>query len=203
MSRPAKFDQQQILEAAARIVGETGAAAATIGAIAQALGAPSGSIYHRFRSRDELLGRLWLSKIGAFQAGALVALRGEGPIPAAVDAALFALEWVRGDPVGARIALLHRRDEFEGGGWPDDVVAEARRLAAELDAALGEITRRLFGADTPTARRAARFSIVDIAYAAVRPHIARGEPPPAGLDALVRAAVTASLAAARKDLGAA
>lgn len=201
MPRPAKFDQQQILEAAAQIVGTGGAAAATIGAIAEALGAPSGSIYHRFRSRDELLGRLWLSKIGAFQAGALRALRREDPASAAVEAALFTLDWVRADPLGARIALLHRRDEFEGGGWPEDVVAEARRLAVELDAALGDITRRLFGSDTPAARRAARFAIVDLAYAAVRPHITRGELPPPELDALVEAAVAASLTTAQNALG--
>jgi AcrR family transcriptional regulator len=195
--RPAKFNEQQILNAAARIVASEGAPAATIGAIAQALGAPSGSIYHRFRSRDELLGRLWLSKIAEFQAGALAALRQEDPEAAAVATALFALKWVRSDPAGARIALLLRREEFEGDGWPPGMAAEARRLGSELETGLTEITRRLFGEATPHQRRAVRFAIVDIAYAALRPHLVRGEPPPAELDGLVRAAATASLRAAR------
>jgi AcrR family transcriptional regulator len=198
MPRPAKFSEQQILSTAAKIVAGEGAPAATIGAIAQALGAPSGSIYHRFRSRDELLGRLWLGKIAAFQAGALAALRQDDPEEAAVAAALFALTWVRSDPEGARIALLLRREEFEGGGWPPEMAAEARRLGAELETGLTSITRRLFGKATPRQRRAARFAIVDIAYAALRPHLARGEPPPAEIDGLVRAAATASLRAARK-----
>ena len=197
MPRPAKFDERQILDATARIVATQGAPAATIGAIAQALGAPSGSIYHRFRSRDELLGRLWLDRIGRFQAGVQAALEHPDPDMAAIDAALFTVGWVRADPAGARIALLHRREEFVGGGWPADMAAEAGRMGAEVEAGLATITRRLFGDDTPDLRRAARFAVIDIAYAAVRPHVARAEPPPLGLDALVRAAVTASVAATR------
>ncbi len=155
MPRPAKFDERQILDAAAGIVAAHGAPAATIGAIAQALGAPSGSIYHRFRSRDELLGRLWLDRIGRFQAGVQAALEHPDPDMAAINAALFTLAWVRADPAGARIALLHRREEFLGGGWPADMAAEAGRMGAAVEAGLATITRRLFGEDTPDLRRAA------------------------------------------------
>jgi AcrR family transcriptional regulator len=57
----------QILDATAAIVAANGPGAATIGAIGNMLKAPSGSIYHRFASRDVLLGRLWLSKAAFFQ----------------------------------------------------------------------------------------------------------------------------------------
>lgn len=198
MPRPAKFTSRQILDAAAQIVAAQGPQAATMGAIAHALRAPSGSIYHRFGSRDELLGRLWLDKIATFHAGALAALAHEAPQEAAIGAALFVLTWVRSDPGAARIAITHRRAEFEGAGWPPDMSAEARRLGAALEEGLDAITCRLFGATTPDLRQAARFSIIDIPYAAVRPHIARGKPPPPSLDPLVRAAVMASLDAARR-----
>ena len=67
MARPTKHDEQGILDAAAVLVAAGGPRAATVGAISQATGAPSGSIYHRFATRDELLGRLWLGKAARFQ----------------------------------------------------------------------------------------------------------------------------------------
>src|SRR5215470_11955146 len=60
MPRPSRFSEAQILDATAAIVAADGPSAATIGAIGHMLKAPSGSIYHRFASRDVLLGRLWL-----------------------------------------------------------------------------------------------------------------------------------------------
>ena len=60
MARPTKFTESQILDAAAAIIAAAGPGAATMSAIGTAIGAPSGSLYHRFRTRDELLGRLWL-----------------------------------------------------------------------------------------------------------------------------------------------
>jgi AcrR family transcriptional regulator len=58
MPRPSRFSEAQILDATAAIVAAGGPGAATIGAIGNVLKAPSGSIYHRFASRDVLLGRL-------------------------------------------------------------------------------------------------------------------------------------------------
>ena len=52
MSRPQKFSAAQILDTAATLVAADGPGAATIGAISARLKAPSGSIYHRFASRD-------------------------------------------------------------------------------------------------------------------------------------------------------
>ncbi|WP_084780239.1 TetR family transcriptional regulator [Planobispora rosea] len=47
MGRPAKFGNDQILDAAAELAAEGGQAAVTVAAIAARLGAPSGSICHR------------------------------------------------------------------------------------------------------------------------------------------------------------
>src|SRR5882724_1847597 len=60
MPRAPQFDQAQILDAAERLIARHGPSGATIGAIAQAVGAPTGSIYHRFDSRDVLLAEVWL-----------------------------------------------------------------------------------------------------------------------------------------------
>src|SRR5262245_50905391 len=58
MPRLAKFHDAQFLDAARRVVSRQGPSGATISAIAQAIGAPTGSLYHRFPSRDVLLGEV-------------------------------------------------------------------------------------------------------------------------------------------------
>jgi AcrR family transcriptional regulator len=61
MGRRALYSADQILDAARDLAAQSGPAAVTIAALGSALGgAPSGSLYHRFASRNELLGRLWL-----------------------------------------------------------------------------------------------------------------------------------------------
>src|SRR4051794_9577893 len=125
VARPARFTEQDLLRAAAEVAAERGPAGATVAAIAKAAGAPTGSLYHRFASRDLLLGRLWLELIGRFQAGWIEALeRGD-----AAAAALHSVAWVRGNPREARLLLLYRREDFLAGDWP----ASLAELAAHVN----------------------------------------------------------------------
>jgi AcrR family transcriptional regulator len=123
MLRPSRFSEVQILDATAALVAAGGPGAATIGAISQMLKAPSGSIYHRFASRDTLLGRLWLNKAAFFQNRFAAALATPDPAQAGLAAALSMLGAVRDDFAGARIMLLHQRDDFLDGDWPPDMAA--------------------------------------------------------------------------------
>ena len=68
MGRP-KYDDADFLDAALAIAALSGPAAVTIGAITDRLKAPVGSFYHRFASRDGLLGELWLRTVLDFQQG--------------------------------------------------------------------------------------------------------------------------------------
>lgn len=186
MPRPAKHDASRILEAAAGIVASKGPAAATMTAIGIALGAPSGSIYHRFRTRDELMGRLWLSKAAFFQGRAQQALDAEPDgYEAGLAVALSIVRTVREDPHGARIMLLHRREDFLSEGWPAEMKHEAERLGEQIRSVLRTITRRLYGSDTKSGRRLVTFAVVDAPYAAVRRFIAAGESLPQDVDALI------------------
>src|ERR1700730_8357688 len=132
MSRPSKFSTVQILDAAATLVAADGPGAATIGAISARLKAPSGSIYHRFASRDVLLGRLWLSKAAFFQNRFVEALVHPDAARAGLEAALSLPRSARADFAGARIMLLHRRDDFLAAGWPAGLRDVAVRLPAEV-----------------------------------------------------------------------
>src|SRR4051794_31829094 len=68
MARPRIHDLEAVLDAAERLVADGGGAALTIRALAQRTGASSGSLYHAFGSRNELLGRLWLRAAKRFLA---------------------------------------------------------------------------------------------------------------------------------------
>src|SRR5216684_2209884 len=201
MSRPSKFSAAQILDAAATLVAADGPGAATIGAISARLKAPSGSIYHRFASRDVLLGRLWLSKAAFFQNRFTEALVHPDAAEAGLEAALSLPRSVRADFAGARIMLLHRRDDFLAGDWPADMAAEAARLKQQVDAAMKGMARRLFARASMELIRLTNFAILDVPFAAVHRHVAANEIPPLYVDDLIAKAYRALIAPARTDNG--
>jgi len=57
------FDNAGFLGAARALACERGPSAVTVDSVAQRLRAPKGSFYHRFPSRDALLGELWLKTV--------------------------------------------------------------------------------------------------------------------------------------------
>jgi len=199
MPRHPKFSEAQIIDATAALVAARGPSAATIGAIGALLDAPSGSIYHRFPSRDVLLGRLWLSKAAFFQQRFVEALAHPDPVTAGRDAAMSLPPSVRADFSGARIMLLHRRDDFLAGEWPVDMATEAARLRQQVDDAMKNITRRLFGRANLKSSRLAHFAILDVPFAAVRRHVAANEVPPPYVDDLVAKAYSALITPARSS----
>lgn len=188
MPRAAKFGEEQILAAAAKLVAASGPAAATMTAIRGLLGAPSGSIYHRFRTRDELLGRLWLSKARSLQNRWLEALALTDPIEVGLQAALSMPRSVREDLDGAKVMLLYRREDFLSDAWPPEVKAEAGRLGKQVHDGIAEMTRRLFDRDTVGARRATAFATLDIPFSAVRRYVVEGKAPPTQVDAMIEGA---------------
>jgi AcrR family transcriptional regulator len=194
MPRPSRFSEVKILDAAAGLVAAGGPGAATIGAIGAALDAPWGSIYHRFSSRHVLLGRLWLSKAAMFQNRFVEALAHPNPFAAGLEAALSLPRTARSDFAGARIMLLHRREDFFSDEWPTAMRQEAIRLTHQVDDALNDITRRLFGRVSAEALHLAIFAILDVSFAATRRHIAANEVPPAYVDDLVERAYSALIA---------
>lgn len=185
MPRPAKFDEEQILDAAMRLVAEGGPDAATISRIAGMLDAPVGSIYHRFGSRDLLLARLWIRTIKRFQVGFLEALQAEDVDEAAFGAALYNVDWTRRHLQEAQVLLLYRREDLAE-KWPDELGEELSTLNANVVAAVTDHARRRYGKDTDAAAvRRVVFALVDVPYAAGRRHLIAGEPPPPEVDDLV------------------
>jgi AcrR family transcriptional regulator len=191
MGRPARYSAEAILDAAAQLAATHGPSGSTVTAIADSLGAPTGSIYHRFSSKDVLLAELWLRTVEAFQVGFQAALSGPQPRDAGLDAALYTPRWARAHPVPARLLLLHSREDFLPDGWPPEVSQRAAGLTKRGEVALRSFARRALGSANAPAMRRAHYAVIDLPYAAVRSHVRAGEPPPADVDELITAAYRA------------
>lgn len=191
MPRPTLHEEAHILSAVSTLIAQGGPGAATMAAISKVSGAANGSLYHRFGSRDQLLGRLWLNKAAEFQNRFERALDEPDARRAGLEAALSLPRGVRLDLEGARIMLLHRRDDFLSDGWPPEMKAEASRLAAQVTRLLDQMAERLFGSRSEAAKRTTMFALLDIPFSAVHRHVAAGKAPPPELDALVATAYQA------------
>ncbi len=182
MGRKAKYSKKQFVQAALDIVAVHGPSAATVSLIARKLGAPIGSVYHRFPSRDILLATLWIHIIESYQAEFLEVLRqGDG-----LNAALFGVRWAREHPNESRILLLYRREELIAGEWPDEPRNRARDLAEQIDQGIRDFARKLFGRADRNSLRRIRFVLFDVPFGAVLRHLQAGESPPRIVDELVR-----------------
>jgi len=174
MGRNARFDNEQFIDAALKIAAGQGPTAVTIAAVAGEIGAPVGSVYHRFLSRDALMAEVWLRVVASFQDEFLSTLeKGEG-----IEAALHTPRWVRRHPAEARILLLYRREELVVGSWPEELKARALDIASRLDAGISEYAVRTFGKAGQEEINRTVFAIIDAPYAAVIRYIRQGKKPP-------------------------
>jgi AcrR family transcriptional regulator len=196
VARPSVFTPQTILEATAQVASAQGPNAATIAAIAQRLGGPTGSIYHRFSSREVLLAELWLHTLESFEGGFVEAFSVGDPIGRGLTAALYTPQWARREPVLARLLMLHHKDDFLRGDWPSTLVDRASALGVGVDREYRRFARDVFGSAAADAMRRARFAVTDIPYAAVRRHLRADEPPPKILDELIETSYRALIGSA-------
>lgn len=182
MGRIAHFNNEQFVDAALKIAAGQGPAAVTMAAVAGEIGAPIGSVYHRFLSRDTLLAEVWLRVIFSFQEEFLQLLKkGDG-----LEAALYTPQWVRAHPAEARILLLYRREELVRGDWPDEVKERALRMKRDLDDGIHDYVVRTFGKYDQEVAACTFFTLIDVPYAAVIRYIRQGKKPPRRMDGYIR-----------------
>jgi AcrR family transcriptional regulator len=145
------------------------------------LGAPTGSFYHRFASRDVLLANVWLGTALAFQTDFVAAIKaGDG-----LAAALHTPVWVRSNFEEARAFLLYHRDDFAHGSWPQALKDRVVRQGRRVDAAYKRLARDTFGGVGANELRLARFVLAEVPKAAVGPYLRQGIPPPAIVDEMI------------------
>ena len=198
MGREAKFNKDQFLEAALELAVRGGPKGVTMAGLAEKTGAPIGSIYHRFSSRNVLLAELWLGLAEDFQSGFTDGLgrldrSEESGLVHWRDSALYTPRWVRGHFNEAQILLLFRREEFLYGKGLAGFQSRAAGLAGDLNLGLGQCSVRLWGDKTPALVGRLVFALIDIPFGAVRRHLETGRTPPEDLDDLILKAARAVL----------
>jgi AcrR family transcriptional regulator len=177
----AQFDQTGFLSAARELIAERGPQAVTVDSVAERLGAPKGSFYYRFASRDALLGEVWLKTVLAYQEGFVAAIEaGEG-----LSAALHTPAWARRHLDDARLLMLYSRRDFVQGPWPAALRSGVADQAERFEACLRRFARSAFGRAGPAQMRRATFVLAEVPLAAVKPHLERRERPPLLVDALI------------------
>src|SRR5882757_3552047 len=177
----AHFTHADFLDAARELAAELGPAGVTVGLVNERLKAPKGSFYHRFASRDALLGELWLTTALAYQEGFVAAIEaGDG-----LGAALHTPSWVRLHLDDARLLLLYSRHDFVQGDWPEPLKRGVADQAQRFETCLKTFARSAFGRAGATQVRRAAFALVEVPLAAVKPHLQRRESPPPLVDELI------------------
>jgi AcrR family transcriptional regulator len=177
----AQFDQAGFLAAARALIAERGPKALTVDSVAERMGAPKGSFYHRFASRDALLGEVWLKSVLAYQEGFVAAIEaGDG-----LRAALHTPAWARQHLDEARLLMLYSRHDFVHGDWPAPLRRGVAAQAQRFEACLRTFARGAFGRAGPAQMRRATFVLAEVPIAAVKPHLQRRERPPPLVDELI------------------
>ena len=182
MAPPRKHDTDRILDAARTIVLRDGPRAASVAAIARESGAPVGTLYHRFGSRDAVLAAAWLRALQRFQASALAAAAEDDPLEAAVAMAVSQLSFAREQPADARLLLTLRRDDLLDATPDDSFRARLDAINAPLETRLKELARGLRGQKDARALDAVTRAVVDLPNAAVRRYTRDGGRPPTWLE---------------------
>jgi AcrR family transcriptional regulator len=177
----AKFSQEDFLGAALDIAAAQGPAAVTVASITARIKAPTGSFYHRFTSRNVLLGALWLQTVLDFQEGISGALdAGDG-----LRAALHTPAWVRAHLDKARLLLLFDRRDFVQGEWPEELRERVAEMTRRMKVGSARMAQLIFGGSGREEVRLAQFLISEVPVAAVCQHLVRGERPPPLVDRLI------------------
>jgi AcrR family transcriptional regulator len=196
VGRPQLHSEDAILDAARALVLEGGARSATVTAIADASGAPKGSIYHRFTSLDDLLAEMWIRAVRRSQREFIDALQDADPVAAAVAGALAIYDFAARDQGDARLLAALRREDLMASVDSPRLRRELEDLNRPLEAAIRDLTRRLFGRGGARNLETTIFAVVDLPMGALRRHLIAGAPLPKTLRAQLEAAVRAALAEA-------
>ena len=173
-----------------------GPRAVSVAAIADASGAPAGTLYHRFGSRDGILRAAWLRALEGFQARWLEAARDPDPLEAGVAMATSVVTFARVSPDDARLLLTLRPQDLLDAD-PDAEFRELQRaINAPLEAELRRVARALHGRADARALDGVVRATVDLPYGVVRRHAYKANHAPlAGTRRRRRRATTAHRAA--------
>jgi AcrR family transcriptional regulator len=170
-----------MLDAARDLLLDEGSRSATMEAIADVSGAPTGSIYHRFGSRDELIARLWIRAVYRSQASFIAALEREDAREAALAAAMSIIDFCEEHPADAQLLVAFRREDLVTAIPKGTLADELEALNRPVERAVVQLAHRLYGSRSRAALDRTLLATFDLPYGAARRYLITGTPLPAGL----------------------
>jgi AcrR family transcriptional regulator len=200
MPRPQLHPTDTMLDAARDLLLEDGSRA-TIEAIAEASGAPTGSIYHRFRSRNDLVARLWIRAVHRSQAMFLEAMEPEDARDAALAAAMSIIDFCEEHPADAQLLVSFRREDLIRTTPEGSVATELEELNRPVERAVVDLARRLYGRRTRAALDRTLLAVFDLPYGAARRYLITGARLPSTLRSDLTQAVSAVIDQPVGDFG--
>ncbi len=199
MGRKAIFERSDLRGAALRLVADRGPRGVTIAALAREVGAPTGSIYHRYRSREQLLAELWMDVVERFQDGFVTRLAHADDVAGGVASARFMATWAREHPLESRLLLLHHRRDFMSGDWPAELAERAAALEPQLGGALRAYAQRAFGHTDAETMARLRFALLDAPFGGIKPCVQARKRVPPVIDDLIAQTARAVLGAIARE----
>lgn len=180
MVRLAKYTDDSFIDSAIRIAAQCGIGAVSMASIAANAGAPIGSLYHRFDSRNTVLARAWLKVRADFRAEVSCHWAG-GDTWRAVESLVA---WCRSKPVYARF-MLASDEAPDFGELTPALRAEIEADQAALDAAFARCVDTL-PAHAGVPEHVLRFVLIGAPVAIVKPFLSQGMTIPASINAVLR-----------------
>ena len=187
MAKPALYSRDEILDAVVLAAHERGHAA-TVTDVTALLGAPSGSIYHRFPSRHELFVAAWMRTVRQFHATFADVAGIDDPVGAIVATGLLIPRFCRAHPAEARMLTLFRYANLMSDP-PAGLASELAVLNDPVAAHLTALTRQRYGRVRKRGLALVALAARDTPYGMVRGHI--GGEIPEWMDEPIAAAVRA------------
>ena len=178
MAPPRKHDSDLILDATRGLVLGHGPRAASVAAIARASGAPAGTLYHRFGSRDGVLVAVWLRALERFQATLLAAVEAYAdPTERGVAMARASVEFAEHHRDDARLLIVVRRDDLLDAAPDDGLRRRIDAMNRPFEAELRSIARALYGTTEARAVAAVTRAVVLLPYGVTRLYAGASRPP--------------------------
>lgn len=168
MARPRIYEVDDLLDAAERLLAGGERSAFSIRTLAEATGAPTGTLYHAFGSSADLLGRLWLRAAREFLA--LQEERVVGVDESDPDSALLSVLAAAGTleefrelrPAASSVLINYRREALIGEGLSEDVATELRGLDEALSDLIQMLSDKMWGRRDQPAREAIAACVVNL-----------------------------------------
>lgn len=192
MGRKSLIDDRQVYAALGRTLAERGQA--TLADVQAATGVSTGSLYHRYGSREGMMAEAWLTTVSLFQERFLAALL-RGSAASGVEAALETPRFCRADPDLSLVLVCCRPSEFLSGDIPSEVKSRVRTANTQASRAIEAFAKRI---DRPLL--ACRLALIAFPLGAVRLFLPQRQIP-MEVDDHIRLAVEATLKLSRPAHG--